>query len=486
MHKTLIVSDELSDLENPDIQAISFESYLQDYPKKGEPKTRVINLCDVSAYLSQGYYCSLLAEARQHQVLPSVKVINSLRPKANTLQVQIDVTELLPDNAVQPLMFAAAIYLYFGHAADSSLQRLANRVFRKYPAPILKINLVQAGDRVLAQVERASVSSLAEDEKSRFHEQLHAFTQTLWKTKSEDKQYRWEMAILVDPKEPNAPSDSQGLEQFVKAARKLSINAQLLSREQITNIAHFDALFIRETTAIDHHTYELAVQAEEAGLVVIDDSQSILRCCNKAFLHDAFSYQNVPTPKTHILHSFSDDTLQELEREFGFPMVLKMPEGSFSRGVYKVKTAEELKHRLTKLFQFTALVLVQEYMFTDYDWRIGILNGRALYASRYQMARNHWQIYNHGAKRNVSGGFDTLPTFEVPKAVLDAAMRAARIVGTGLYGVDVKEKDGKPYVLEVNDNPSLDYKVEDAYLGKDLYMQIMTEFQLRLEARGRK
>jgi len=485
MHKTLIVSDELSDLESPDLQAISFERYLQDYPKKGEPNTRVINLCDVSIYLSQGYYCSLLAEARQHQVLPSVKVINSLRSKKDSLPVQIDVSEYLQSNDDTTALFGTAIYLYFGNAADTHLQRLANRVFRKFPAPILKVHLVPVSGRVLAQVERVSVPDLAADEKVRFHEQLRRFTQTIWKTKSEDKKYRWEMAILVDPKEANAPSDGQALEQFVKAARKLSINAQLLSREQITNIEHFDALFIRETTAIDHHTYELAVQAEEAGLVVIDDSQSILRCCNKAFLHDAFSYQNVPTPKTHILHSFTDDTLQELEREFAFPMVLKMPEGSFSRGVYKVKTAEELKQRLTELFQFTALVLVQEYMFTDYDWRIGILNGRPLYASRYQMARNHWQIYNHGAKRHVSGGFDTLPTFEVPKAVLDAAMRAAKIVGTGLYGVDVKEKDGKPYVLEVNDNPSLDYKVEDAYLGKDLYLQIMGEFQQRLEARGR-
>jgi len=113
------------------------------------------------------------------------------------------------------------------------------------------------------------------------------------------------------------------------------------------------------------------------------------------------------------------------------------------------------------------------------------LNGRAIYACRYLMARNHWQIYNHGAKRFVSGGFETLPTFEVPKRVLDAALRASKIIGQGLYGVDVKEVNGRAYVLEVNDNPSIDHKVEDAYLGDELYMQIMGEFHRRLEARGR-
>ena len=52
-------------------------------------------------------------------------------------------------------------------------------------------------------------------------------------------------------------------------------------------------------------------------------------------------------------------------------------------------------------------------------------------------------------------------------------------------GVDVKEHQGKAYVLEVNDNPSIDHKVEDGYLGDELYMIIMDEFKQRLEARGR-
>lgn len=166
-------------------------------------------------------------------------------------------------------------------------------------------------------------------------------------------------------------------------------------------------------------------------------------------------------------------------------MVLKMPEGAFSKGVYKVENRAELKTNLESIFAESALVLVQEYLYTDFDWRIGVLNGRAIYACRYHMARNHWQIYNHGAKRFVSGGFETLPTFEVPKAVLDAAIKASNIIGKGLYGVDIKQKDNKVYVIEVNDNPSIDHKVEDAYLGKELYMLIMAEFQQRLEQRGR-
>ena len=132
----------------------------------------------------------------------------------------------------------------------------------------------------------------------------------------------------------------------------------------------------------------------------------------------------------------------------------------------------------------SALVLAQEYLFTEFDWRIGVLNGRAIYACRYYMARNHWQIYNHSSSRNFSGGFDALPTFEVPRHVLQAALKSAAVVGNGLYGIDIKEVDGKAYVLEVNDNPSIDHGVEDAYLGEELYMQIMSEFLRRFEQRG--
>ena len=78
MQNTLFVVDTSEPLE-AGVHSISFNDYLKEYPKRNEPKMRVINLCDTTGYLSQGYYCSLLAEARNHQVIPSVKVINELR-----------------------------------------------------------------------------------------------------------------------------------------------------------------------------------------------------------------------------------------------------------------------------------------------------------------------------------------------------------------------------------------------------------------------
>jgi glutathione synthase/RimK-type ligase-like ATP-grasp enzyme len=74
-----------------------------------------------------------------------------------------------------------------------------------------------------------------------------------------------------------------------------------------------------------------------------------------------------------------------------------------------------------------------------------------------------------------------LPTFEVPRAVLQAALKATKGIGDGFYGVDVKQWGDKAFVIEVNDNPSIDAGVEDQYLGNELYSLIMQEFVRRME-----
>ena len=90
MQKSLIVMDEPApQLQKLHSATISFTSYLSEYPKINEPKTRVINLCDTEKYLSKGYYCSLLAESRNHAVFPSVRTINEMRGGVNpTVDIQ--------------------------------------------------------------------------------------------------------------------------------------------------------------------------------------------------------------------------------------------------------------------------------------------------------------------------------------------------------------------------------------------------------------
>ncbi|UAA40370.1 RimK family protein [Paraneptunicella aestuarii] len=486
MAKTIIVADKASRFSDDQIEVISFEQYLAEYPKLNEPKMRVINLCDTSKYLSHGYYCSLLAEARRHKVLPSISTINDLTNKEDSGEVE-GFRMTLSKSLFKPKTYDSSVSLlvYFGWTQEPAYLKLGRTIFEKFPAPVLRVNVSWKSGRPEAEVFSVNISELNELQTDLLQERLDFFVSSVWRTQGNRKQYRWEMAILVNPEEKTPPSDKRALQNFVKAAEKLNIHAELVSASDIGMLSRYDALFIRETTSIKHHTYKLARKAEMEGLVVIDDPTSILRCCNKVFLHDAFTYNRIPSPKTCFVSDIDEQTISRLEQDYSFPMVLKLPESSFSMGVFKVDNRNELQDKLTAMLKHSALVLVQEYLYTQFDWRIGVLNGRAIYACRYHMARNHWQIYNHAGTKSKSGAFETLPTFEVPRKVLDVAVKSCGFVGKGLYGVDLKQVGDKIYVIEVNDNPSIEHEVEDQYLGKELYMQIMQEFVNRLEARGR-
>ncbi|WP_367607424.1 RimK-like ATPgrasp N-terminal domain-containing protein [Legionella sp. W05-934-2] len=483
MHDLLVVDNSQNKLIDyfPD-SVITFETYLNEYPKINEAKVNVINLCDADKYLSEGYYCSLLAAARNHFVIPTANTLNDMRGGIRIILNK----KICPANELAWLENNEdkfPVYILGGKSTENAISRLAKNIFKLYPTPIIKITKGIIPETL--NIERVCLNKSSHLEQREFISQLLDNNISSREYRVQNKKYRWDMAILVNPNEITPPSNKSAINLFVKAAAKLGIKADIVTADNLFNLSQYDALFVRETTFINHHTYRLVCEAEKLGMVVIDDSASILRCCNKVFLHDAFSYNKVNSLKTKIVSHFNKGLIDEIENEFNYPVVLKMPESSFSSGVYKASNREELIQKLEKIFENSALALVQEYMYTDFDWRIGVLNGRAIFACRYYMVRNHWQIYNNSKSKLESGSYDCLPTFEVPRIVLNAALRACKMIGNGLYGVDIKVKNKHAYVIEVNDNPSVDHHVEDQYLGHELYMQIMSEFLTRLEARGR-
>jgi glutathione synthase/RimK-type ligase-like ATP-grasp enzyme len=488
MARTFLVVDDLSDWNPyyPSDQVITFETYLATGQGEFQQRVRIINLCSSYRYLSDGYYCSLLAEARGHHVIPSVKVLNDLGKKAlYRLQIE-DLSQTLA-RAFKTVDKNSEIILmsYFGTTPDPAFQELARLLFERFSCPVLEVTLRYRQQWEITGLKAVSHRHLDDAMQTVFADALDKFSTKVWHKNRARKAARFDLAILINPEEQMPPSNSGALKKFIKIGRQLGIEIELITHQHYVRLPEFDGLFIRETTGIDHHTYRFAKKSEAEGLVVIDDPTSMLRCANKVYLADLFRTHRVPTPKTWLLHKGNADHLDKVEIEAGFPVVIKIPDGSFSRGIVKVHDRKELELKVEELFHKSALLLAQEFLYTDFDWRIGIFNNKPLYACRYYMVKNHWQIYRYGVSRIDSGNFSTLPTFEVPKTVLDAALKATLPIGNGLYGVDVKEKDGKGYVIEVNDNPNIDSGIEDKYLGDELYRLILTELLRRMENRSK-
>jgi glutathione synthase/RimK-type ligase-like ATP-grasp enzyme len=486
MSKLVIVVEKASDWGSyyPSDNVVAAQDYLKETIGTEDERVQVINLCRSYKYLGIGYYVSLLAEARGHKVIPSVRTINDLRKRA-LYGLDIDdlnqkLTKFLPEGSGDTTDFG--VLVYFGETSYAPLADLARQVFETFPCPILRLEFERDKVWQINAIKPSSLHTLADPQEDSFAQALDKFSRKLWRKPRARKKFRYDIAMLADPNEAMPPSNKRALKQFIDAGKEIGIEVECVGRNDYSRIAEYDGLFIRETTALDNHTYRFANKAEKEDMVVIDDPGSILKCTNKIYLHDLLKSRKLPTPRTEILYRDDAKRLAELPDLLGFPIVLKIPDGSFSRGIVKVETPEQLKSAADDLFQHTALVLAQEFMFTEFDWRVGILDGQALYACQYYMSRGHWQIYNHagnGAQR--SGGFKTFPVRDAPNEVVKLALKATAPIGDGLYGVDLKQVGDRVVVIEMNDNPSIDAGVEDAYLGEDLYRRIMEEFLRRME-----
>ena len=294
------------------------------------------------------------------------------------------------------------------------------------------------------------------------------------------KHYKYDLAILINPEEINAPSNPSALRNFKEAANKIGFYVDFITKDDYEDILEYDALFIRETTNVNDHTYEFSRRAYAEGLVVIDDPWSILRCSNKIFQTERMIQNRVLIPQTIILTK--ENIKKQLIEKMNFPMVLKQPDSSFSIGVVKVDNADAMIESANSLFKKSELIIAQEFLYSEFDWRIGVLDEIPLYACKYFMARDHWQIYNWKvSKEDESGDSITLPIEKVPEQVIKTAVKAASLMGDGFYGVDLKMVGDKVYVIEVNDNPNIDAGIEDLVLQNELYERIMQSLYNRIE-----
>ncbi|MEO3434292.1 RimK family protein [Inquilinus sp. CAU 1745] len=452
--------------------------------KAGGVTPKIINLSRNHAYLSTGYYCSLLAEARGHRVIPAVETILELRQKSLYGYALPDLEEDLNRRVKrlsQPPEGPFKLLICFGDADDPRFSAFGRRAFDWFRAPILEVK-VRFGEWFrITGIRPVSITDLDEDQMAQFHAALDRYTRRSWQEPRSKTPAKYTLAVLQNPKEGMAPSGAKAFQRLTRVAEAMGVDVELIGKKDYLRLAEYDALFIRETTAIDDHTYRFAKRAEQEGMPVMDDPTSILRCTNKVYLAELLRAHNVPTPRTVIVDSLKN--IERLEGEIAYPIVLKIPDGSFSRGVYKAKDRRELNQMAEALLEDSDVILAQEYMYTEYDWRVGVLDGEPLFVCQYLMAAKHWQIVKHmGDGKYDEGRFKTFAVDDAPREVVEVAVKAARLIGDGLYGVDLKQNDRGVFVIEINDNPNLDANIEDAVLKDELWRRIVRWYLKRLEA----
>lgn len=462
------------------VEVISADNYISGEQYQTLKNLKILNLCKSYQYQSEGYYVSLLAEARGHKVLPGVSTMQGFRFPSILRDDSLDFDLLIQSSLKNESVDRVEFSIYFGITQSENRTRLAQQLFQMVQVPSLRAVFSKKTKWVLQSLRSLNLNEIPEADKPLLVSSLEKYLLRRREFRPDKKKY--DLAILTDPEDPNPPSDDRALKRFYKAAIRAGFNTEFITKNDIDKLIQYDALFIRETTNVNHHTFRFAKKAQSLGLAVIDDPDSILKCTNKVYLHELLNAQKVLTPKSIVI---STDNCELIASKMAFPFILKQPDGAFSKGVFKINSNEEFKKVRATMFEKSDLLIAQEFLPTPFDWRVGIINSQVIYVCKYFMATEHWQIVNWNARKETSreGEVECIAVDQAPSGLLRTALKATALIGEGLYGVDMKEVDGKFYVIEINDNPNIDAGIEDKILKDKLYSIIMDVFLEKIKVR---
>lgn len=479
--KRIIVSDHPEDWSflSDYVDCISISDYISQSIAEAKAPTRVFNLSKKYGYQKEGYYVSLLAEARGHKVFPTVLTIqdahSNLMSKTAGEYLDKDIQHAL--KRLKSEHFELSIY--FGKNISKQYDPLCKKFHGLLPFPLFMVSFKKNKQQQwgIQHIKPISYRDIPDHHHDFLQQAAIEYFRKRCYPAHKKKTYQFDLAILQNPHEANPPSNPGAIQRFVEAAESIGFCVELIEKSDYKSISEYDALFIRETTAVNHHTYQFSRKAEFEQLVVVDDPGAILKCTNKVYLQKLIEKNNIDSPVTTII---GQENWRELCERQPLPCVVKQPDSAFSHGVVKVETTAQLKSVVKEYLKHSALIIVQSFLPSTFDWRIGIFNHIPIYACRYYMAKDHWQIYNWQSTAEKEGEFDTVPVDTVPENVIKTALKASKLIGDGFYGVDLKEIDGRVYVIEINDNPNVDQGIEDQVAGQNLYLTIMNEIKRRV------
>ncbi|MCS7114150.1 MAG: RimK family alpha-L-glutamate ligase [Nitrososphaerota archaeon] len=284
------------------------------------------------------------------------------------------------------------------------------------------------------------------------------------------------IACFVEKYNFSYSKEAEALYSFKQTAERMGHEFHFMFRNGLAEIPKYDAAFIRATTDPLYTAYVVSKTAWEFGLKVIDDPESIRICANKIHQYRLFEKFHIPHIPTLFIskEDFHRRQISEIFKLFGKPVVIKAPYTSFSKYVEKVACETSFREVAKRFFRRSDFIVVQKFMPSRFDWRVGVLNNEVLYVCKYMMPKGKWK---HGVKRRgkpsfIWGRTVSLKRDNAPQELKETALKACSAVGRGLYGVDIKEINGEYLVVEVNDNPSI-YRGYEDLRDRDIYEKII-------------
>jgi ribosomal protein S6--L-glutamate ligase len=221
----------------------------------------------------------------------------------------------------------------------------------------------------------------------------------------------------------------------------------------------FDAVIPRIGASVTFYGTAVLRQFEMMGVFPVSESVAISRSRDKLRSLQLLSRDGIGMPKTGFAHS-PDDVQDLIKMVGGAPLVIKLLEGTQGIGVVLAETKKAAESVIEAFMGLNANILVQEFIKEagGADIRCFVIDGKVVAAMKRQGLEGEFRSNLH------RGGTATLVKL-TPKERA-TAVRAAKVMGLNVAGVDILRSERGPLVMEVNSSPGLE-GIESA-TGKDV------------------
>lgn len=241
-------------------------------------------------------------------------------------------------------------------------------------------------------------------------------------------------------------------------------------------LPQYDALIPRIGASITAYGMAVVRQFDLMGSFVINKATAIGASRDKLYAHQILASHQLDMPVTAFAHS-PHDTKELIEIVGGAPLIVKLMEGTQGKGVVLGETKKAAESVISAFRGLKADFLVQEFIKEagGIDMRCLVIGGKVVAAMERRAQEGEFRA-------NVHQGGDVFPT-KISKQERAVAVKAAKVMGLGIAGVDILRSNSGPKVLEINSSPG--FQGIERASGLDIAGKMIDFVEQQVRTRGR-
>ncbi|MFP4362989.1 MAG: 30S ribosomal protein S6--L-glutamate ligase [Spirochaetia bacterium] len=236
-------------------------------------------------------------------------------------------------------------------------------------------------------------------------------------------------------------------------------------------LSELDAVIPRIRPSMTFYGCAVVRQFESMGVATLNRASAITQSRDKLYASQMFVKEGLPMPLTGFAHS-PQDTNDLIDVVGGAPLIIKLLEGTQGKGVVLAETKKASQSVINAFKSLNANLLVQDFIKEagGSDIRCFVIGGKVIAAIMRQAAPGEYRANIHqGGKAKY---------IKITAEERKLAVKATKVLGLDVAGVDIIRSDDGPMLLEVNSSPGLE-GIENA-TGKDIAGMMIIELEKRL------